>query len=122
MSLERSTLEIIRKHDKDRPISRRELVVALQAVSELDGLSFAYADRKAREAIQELRTHHPEGARIVSTSKGAGYFFAQTPEEIEACLAEDLSRIESLSAKVRNMRRAAERMRVEPLRQGVLQL
>lgn len=119
-SLERHALRIIRKHTHDRPISRKALVGALQAVGELRGLSPDYADRKARQVIQDLRTNHPVGARIVSTSRGAGYFFATSAEEIEECMAEEESRIASLSQKLVNMRRAADRLRVQPMEQGRL--
>jgi len=119
-SFEDDVLKTISLHGKDRPVSRDELVRWLRLAGWLNDISDHHADRKARDAIQRLRTEYPEGGRIVSTSRSAGYFWAQTPEEIEACMAEDESRMQALSAKLRNMRAARDRLRVRPLEQGHL--
>jgi len=119
-SFEEDVLAIVRLHPKYQPVSRDTLVRYLRFCGWLTDISDRHADRKARDAIQRLRTEHPEGGRIVSTSRWAGYFWAETPEEIEACMAEDESRMQALSAKLRNMRAARDRLRVRPLEQGHL--
>lgn len=121
-SFEDDVLAIVRRHPKDRPVFREGLVARLKAAGWLTDVSDHHADRKARDAIQRLRTEHPEGGRIVSTSRWPGYFWAETPEEIEACMAEDESRMRALSAKLRNMRSARDRLNIRPLEQGQLEL
>jgi len=119
-SFEDAVLSIICQHRKNRPVFRNGLVARLRAAGWLTDIPDRHADRKARAAIQRLRTEHPDGGRIVSTSRSAGYFWAQTPEEIETCMAQDESRMQALSAKLRNMRAARDRLLVTPLEQGQL--
>jgi hypothetical protein len=119
-SLEDAVLSIVRRATADRPVSRMDLLNMLWAGGQLLGISTTHADRKARDAIQRLRTEHPEGGRIVSTSRSAGYYWARTPEEIDACMAEDMSRVQALSAKLKNMRAARDRLVARPLEQGHL--
>jgi hypothetical protein len=121
-SFEDDVLWIIRQNSEEGPVSRDQLIRWLRAAGWLTDISDRHADRKARDAIQRLRTEHPEGGRIVSTSRSAGYFWAETPEEIEACMAEDESRMRALSAKLRNMRSARDRLNIRPLEQGRLDL
>ena len=121
-SLPSAILGLVRHRRADDRIGRLELVGALRARGFFLDVSDETADRRMRAAIAVLRTTTEEGARIASTSDGSGYWYARSPEEIEVCAAGLASRISSINAAVRNMRREADRLKLQSqqLEQGRL--
>jgi hypothetical protein len=103
-SLEATILTHLRAYPGKR-FTRADLVYRMKTCGFLAGLSDDRADRQVRKALQRLRSDHPDGAWICSSSEDAGYFFGTTEAEIEAAQAEDLSRMQATSAKVENRRR-----------------
>lgn len=70
-------------HVGERNAIRREYLKSL----------FGVSDRAIREAIADLQTY--DGIPIVNNSNGAGYYIADTPEEIERYKRQEKSRVES---------------------------
>jgi len=83
----------------DRAITRGQLVWAMKT------MGFDVGDRQVRKALENLRASHPEGGYICSSSESAGYWWAETEQEIQAANAEDYSRIQATSAKIQNRTR-----------------
>ncbi len=113
--LERDIMRILRRHR-----GRRNRVTRGQLVWTLKTMGHRVTDRQVRRAIEQLRQSSYEGALICSSSQLDGYWLCESPEELEAAIAEDLSRISSAQAKITNRRRALERLRAQPLQQGRL--
>jgi hypothetical protein len=115
-----AVLSIVRHHTVHDPIGRMDLVRRLRMRGFLVDVKDEYADRQAREAIHWLRTNHLEGGRIVSNSRGSGYYMAQTADEIEAHISEEESRMAATADKVRNMRRVADSMRADVVQERLI--
>jgi hypothetical protein len=84
----------------------------------LKHLSDDLADRKVRQAIENLRRHSELGALITASSGNSGYFIAQDARELEMSLAEDERRARSILARTSSQRqKGLEALRALPLRQ-----
>src|SRR3990167_8251006 len=93
-----------------RRFTRADLVYRMKTCGFFQEVSDLQADRKVREAIESLRSNHPDGGHIVSLSRFSGYWWSENEKEIEAAQAEDLSRMQATSAKVANRRRLLQEL------------
>ncbi len=115
-TLEQTLLAYLKANHRgqDRRVNRARLVWAMRTCG------FDAGDRQVRKAIEELRAGHPEGACIISRSDLDGYFWSDDPGDVEAALAEDLSRIEAAQEKIANRRKFLQREQEERLMAGRL--
>ena len=95
-------------------ITRGQLVWAMTT------MGFDIGDRQVRKALENLRASHPEGGYICSSSESAGYWWAETEQEIQAANAEDYSRIQATSAKIQNRTRLLQHLEEERVMAGRL--
>lgn len=102
------------------PISRPQLVKSLRVRGHLQDITDDYADRKARDAIYWLRTNHPLGPCIYSSSGESGYQWRDDAEALQKANAEDLSRIEAARAKIAMRSTALQKLAAQPLHQQEL--
>ena len=99
-SLEDALLATLRKHvGSEHAVSREQLIWLMNTSG------FDVGDRQMRKALENLRSAHPEGGWICSSSETSGYWWGQTEDEIRAANAEDASRIQATSAKIHNRNR-----------------
>ena len=118
-SLEATILTHLRA-SPGRRFTRSDLVYLMKTCGFFREVSDLQADRKVREAIESLRSNHPDGGHIVSLSRFSGYWWSENEKEIEAAQAEDLSRMQATSAKVENRRRLLAQLQAQEVGQGRL--
>jgi hypothetical protein len=102
--IQQHVLKILREHrGEDRRIGRAELN------RELDTWVGQHIDdREMREAIEHLRSSHPEGCMIAtSREKGSGYYIAESLTDLDKALTSDENRLISIAQRIRQQRRAA---------------
>lgn len=100
--IQRETLAVLAEHvGRGRAIQRAGLLSELRR--RLGGLS----DRKMRDALYELSMSDGPGALVCSAQDGAGYFIAESPEEMAAHLRKEIARTASLGRRIAAQRKAA---------------
>lgn len=100
--LELLIIQVINQHRGSKNIIKRaDMLKAL-----VNGLKRHVSDRQMRQAIEDLRTDHPEGAYICSTTAG-GYYRAESPGELADYLEVDERRAKMILARISRQRQRA---------------
>lgn len=90
---------------KKHRISRHSL--RFQVASEMWVTALTATDRDVRLAIEYLRNQTKQGAMILSTSGGSGYWIAESLEEFTQCIDEDRRRALSILVRIHKQKKAA---------------
>jgi hypothetical protein len=121
--LERDVLAhlVAKCQGKTNRVERQQLVWLMRTSGHLKDLSNDLADRKVRQAIENLRRRSELGALICASSSEAGYWIASSAAELEDVLAEEEQRGKSILDRVsRQRKQGLQALRALPLAQGRL--
>jgi len=77
--------------------------------SELEMYFADVSDRDVRLAIEYLRNETVQGSLILSTSGNAGYWIAESLQELTQCIAEDRRRALSILVRIHKQKKVARR-------------
>jgi hypothetical protein len=92
---------------KNHRITRNAL--RIEVAGELEMEFIGISDRDVRLAIEYLRTETVQGSLILSTSGNAGYWIAESLQELTQCVAEDRRRALSILVRIHKQKKVARK-------------
>jgi len=90
---------------RNHRISRSALRFGVASELEMDFVDVS--DRDVRLAIEYLRNETVQGSLILSTSGNAGYWIAESLQELTQCISEDRRRALSILVRIHKQKKVA---------------